>query len=265
MKFKFCFIFALGAMLFSCGDSNTEQESSLISDNKNPKEGSTEELEEADVVNAISLWNSSIKDKIGKEGKWLSSVAFGETVTVLRDTIITDGKKETTYINIKLSDGKEGWAKQYLYAVDAQQGVVISTLQIYDRPDILAMSSKSYELGDVVAVYAEVQDNWKQVVGFQKVKKGWVSASDGLSTRPVDLKLAMLLKKIEKSKAEADQSIFIGMALDDVKHESSVFYDIIKDKYRPEVVEVLVDDLFDTSSDIDEIVDFIEEHEDDLE
>ena len=234
MRHNYYLIIALSFVLWSCGDSKTSQEGSLITNDTLGKETKVGKEELVANKSAIALWKSGLRDHPHKgDSKWVSGVVFGEMLEIIGDTTYTEGGKEKTFLNLKLSDGKTGWDNAYLYAIDAEQGVVTSTLQLYDRPDILAMASKSLDLGELVAVYNDGQDGWRQISGYQKSKKGWVNVSDGLSTRPLDLKLAVLLKKIEESKDNASKMALVNQILNDTDNDTSVFYDVIEQKYAP--------------------------------
>lgn len=234
-KLKSYLLVFCGVVMVSCSSSHTEPESSLISENTTSADKHKTASSNKETTTAISLWETGIRSSpIKEKAKWISSIKFGEEVTIIGDSTLTEGNKDKTYLHIKLSDGKTGWDNSYLYAQDAVRGVVVSKLQLYDRPDILAMAKESIAEGQIVAIFNEGQDDWKEVVGYNKKKKGWVNASEGLSTRDIDIKVSALMALLEKTSDDIEREILISQLLDDPKNETSVLYDVFLSKYRPE-------------------------------
>ena len=231
MRHNYYLIIALSLLLWSCGDTKVEQEGALISNEKTPEEQTSKQPKAQETKYAIALWKTSITNAPGADGKWVASMVFGEKTEILADTTIIVKEKEKKYIKVKLSDKKEGWVNDFLMATDAKRGVVVNSTVLYGKPDILAIGDKTLDVGELVAIYNSDQEDWIEVAGFKKNKKGWVKSSGGVSSRDLDLTLSVIYKQIEETSDETMKAILVDQVINDEKNNSSVFYDLIREKY----------------------------------
>ena len=219
------FVFALIlAGMTACGgeeENNGGNGGGTIGGGADPSDGSI----------AVSLWdNGGIREEPGKDGKWITSVSFGETVTYLDEKKdVEESGKTRTYIKVKLSDGKEGWANEYLYAMNAELGVVVKPASIYKRPEMTTITDKSFEAGDVIAVMNSEGD-FMEVVGYKKQKQGWIMGSDNISTDANDVSVAVLYSKaIAESNAKKREEK-LQQIVDNSAFSGSMFFQMAQDE-----------------------------------
>ncbi len=263
------FAATFSGMLFSCGGGNDQSTSSSLTDEK-PAETVTQppaetasdqpqvEEQKAEEETAICLWGSvGLRETSDPKSKYLTSIKFGELVTFLGEKK-EDGKR--TYIKIKSSDGQIGWANEYLFAVDAQRGVVTKEMRIYSKPDFMTKTDKKLAMGEVVAILNNPDiDGFKEVVGKEKATKGWVkSSSTGLSTEQIDLELVGEWKRINDTKDNAAQRVLAQEILDNADYSTSSFYVDLQERFGAEAqVQKIIDE--ETEEETAEIKEIIEE------
>ena len=165
---------------------------------ENTNDASVEEVIE-NQISAICLWNNlSLRESPGDDGTFITSVNLGEKLDFL-DSIYTDesSSKKYRYANVKLSDGKTGWIREDLIAIDAQLAVITETASICKRADLLTKTDKSFEEMDVVAVKS-TSEGWAEIKGIIKggtwFTEGWVQES-ALSYRTPDITDAILVSR----------------------------------------------------------------------
>ncbi|MGX1928465.1 SH3 domain-containing protein [Flagellimonas sp. 2504JD4-2] len=144
------------------------------------------------MINAICLWPKvGLRDHPGRKNtKYLTTIYFGETVQFLNKRKQADDNKE--YINVKLSDGTEGWVNEYLFAMDGKLGVIENATEIYKRPDVMTFQGEKMDPLDMVMVSEAEQEGWYKVVGPKKEKEGWVQNTDDIIMDELEIKMGIL-------------------------------------------------------------------------
>ena len=141
----------------------------------------------------VCVWDKvPLRQKPEKDGKWMSALNLGETMEYSEKA--TDASdKDRVYYKVKLSDGSEGWAPDYGLVTDALPGAITEECKLYKRPDLLTVTSSSFNVSELVAVTQE-KDGWIEVVGFHKRLKGWIQSTN-ISLNQIDVSFAALAQK----------------------------------------------------------------------
>jgi hypothetical protein len=176
---------------------------------------------------AVCIWdNVPLKDAPGESGKWLSSISIGETATYLGDTKEekTD-KKSTTYIKIRLKDGKEGWAQGDLVVLKSKPAAIVESSEIYSRPNLLNKTGKSFSKMDIIAVKSE-KDGFIEVVGKRKdgkwIENGWLKPK-GITYDEVDIAVAKFATKALEISDSRKREEAINEIVNNTDFNNSVF------------------------------------------
>lgn len=141
---------------------------------------------------AICLYDKlSIRDKPTKKGKWLTSMSLGETVTYTGEEVL-DSISKRTFCKVKLTDGKEGWTRADLIAINGKVAVMKDEAVVYKRPDLITKTDNKYSPMDIVAIMT-VQDDWIKVKGKRAegkyIEESWIKSSN-TSSSSVDIATA---------------------------------------------------------------------------
>lgn len=213
-----------------CGGGAENQEQSGPEMAETEQAGMAEEpqTKAAAVPVAICLWEKvglRAAPGTGSDAKYLTTIYFGEKVELLGESQEVDGK---TYQKVRLSDGKEGWVYEYLFAIGAELGVAANETEIYRRPDLMTATDKTLERGEIVAILPSDKPGWVQVVGKERKKEGWVQAGANLTTEELDVAVVVML---DKALAETDpekQAEALEKLSENSSFQNSVFIDLIQ-------------------------------------
>ena len=177
-------LIATAFITFSCNSGSSSQSSA---DNKDS------------ALSAVCIWdNISLKETPDEGGKWICSISIGEVVTYLEETKEDNsGKKPTSYVKVKLKDGKEGWAMADFIVLNSKPAAITEDIEIYSRPDLLNKTGKSFIKMDIIAVKSE-KDGFIEVKGKRKggkwIESGWLK-SKSISYEAVDIAVAKFAGK----------------------------------------------------------------------
>ncbi len=107
-------------------------------------------------VNAVCVWDKgSLRETPGSDGKWLGSMSLAEKLIYTGNSKIdSSGKRPVTFYQVKLSDGKPGWASEYTVEINASPAIVTERTYLYKRPDFLTKSDLELVPLDFVAAKA---------------------------------------------------------------------------------------------------------------
>lgn len=244
------YLFLILATMFlavACSDSKKEAKSS----------SAVAEMEGSKVREGVCIWDKiALRDKPEEKGKWLTAINLGEKVTYLEETEIDEsGTKPREYVKIKLIDGKEGWALKDFVIIDGLGAVFTADTEIYQRPDLLAKSGKSFSKMDIVAVISE-KDDWLEVTGKRKdgnwIETGWIKAGN-LSTKDVDVAVAVYARKAFEIKEKGKQQEEIRNIVDNQDFSSSVFISDLAEVITPVLQAEMKEDI--------EVYDDIDDHD----
>ncbi|MBN2710422.1 MAG: SH3 domain-containing protein [Calditrichaceae bacterium] len=203
----------------------------LLACNENQNETKTSEespvVQEKTEFPSVCIWDKgTLRAEPKSSGKWLSSMALGEKVIWTGTESIDSTDKNRKYYKLKLSDGSEGWASEYVIVTNAQPAVVINKTSVYNRPDLLTVTDTEFEEMDIIAVVSS-EDNWIEAVGKEKRKKGWIQAS-AISTNDIDIAVALLASKALLESKTADKIEKIQNILNNTAFNGSFFIDHLK-------------------------------------
>lgn len=212
------------ALLFAC-------ESSEKSSNNADSEESDTQAQENMEVPAVSIWDKvSVRAAPSEDGKWLTSLSLGETLTYLGKDSTVDDK---TYLLVRLKDETEGWSRTEFVIPEAEAAVFLNDTDIYNRPDLLTKTENQFSKMDIVAV-KNTQDDWAEIVGKPTgekwLKSGWVKASN-LSKEDVDIAMAKFAKPILSIKKPSEKVSKLEEILNN--------QDLTASKFTPDIKEML--------------------------
>jgi hypothetical protein len=134
-----------------------------------------------------------LREEPRKEGKWISSMILGETLSYLGETVADSANPQQEYYRVELSDGTLAWARAYGILINAAPAAILAETPIYKRPDLVTKTEKSFRILEFVAIITE-KDDWVEVVGAEKRKSGWILKSN-LTTGAEDVAVATLAQK----------------------------------------------------------------------
>ncbi|WNJ20735.1 SH3 domain-containing protein [Pontibacter sp. G13] len=164
----------------------------------NPEEAAAEiaaetEAEESSAM-AFNLWPEvGLRQDPGraKGNKYLATIKFGEVVELTGKSEVVD---EKTYLEMRLSDGKEGYAYEYLFAVDAERCAALQDIDLFDRPDLTTLNGKKIEKGEIFALIKGDKAGWVEVIGREKKRTGWIQDNTGsFSMDEMDVAVGIML------------------------------------------------------------------------
>lgn len=142
------------------------------------------------------------------KAKSLAVVQAGETLAFLGDSTDSPTGKNESFYKVKLSDGTEGWARNYGLIL-GHPGAVLLETSLYQRPTILAPTRGKLPMGQLVGVQG-TQDDFVKVASSRWLS-GWVRKSD-ISTDSADV-LAAALAGPAMSKKTGKIALEAGLAV----------------------------------------------------
>jgi hypothetical protein len=199
-------------------------------------------------VPAVCIWDqASVRADASAKAKWISAMALGEKVTWLGEEKVDSSSKNRRYLHIRLSDGTEGWASEYVIATDAKPAVVYKEAPIYRRPDLLTVTESVFDPMEIVAIVGNDGD-WIDVIGAENKKKGWIQ-SKLVSKNETDVAVALLTSKALAEKNEEKRKEKLQDIIDNTAFAGSIFLEDIELKLaemQPEEPEMQVADSVDS-------------------
>lgn len=215
-------------LMIACGgkeDSTTEGNINATTDAEQSTEANLRESADDEAV-AVCLWGTvGLRDKPGRSGaKYLTGIKFGETVKLTGEEEEIESEKRT-YLEMELSDGKKGWAYEYLFALNAKPVVATADIDVFKRPDLSSLSTEKISSGSLFAIAeSEEKEGWAEVFTEEKKIAGWTQFNSDLFTEdPTDIALGKMIQevkgmkstneKIKKLETLAGSSAFSGSSL----------------------------------------------------
>lgn len=186
-------------LIISC-KNNSDKKTETPYDS-NDLEFVEEQVDKASI--AICLWPKvGLRDKPGrKDTKYLTTIYFGETVEYLNEKEKADDDKE--YLKVRLSDGSEGWAYEHLFALGGELAIIDKETELYKRPDIMTFEGEKLEPMDMVVILEdEEQEEWHQIAGMMREKKGWIQGDMSTIQDEIDVKLGILYWRAMEESSE---------------------------------------------------------------
>lgn len=246
---KSYYLIALLLVAFACSNYGNE-----TSDAQSQPEATPSVEEETFVEKpAVCIWDKvSVRSNPQAKGDWLTSISQGETLTFLGPTAVDSSDNNREYVNVRLADGTEGWSVSDFIIVDGEVAVFTSDKDIYQRPDLLTKTDKSFKMLDIVAISIDEGD-WLEVVGKREdgkwIQKGWVKNGE-ISKESIDVAVAKFASIAIASDMEEDQIEGLQDILSNTDFSSSTFIPFIKEKLNEfqEEDEALMDEEMETDS-----------------
>ncbi len=163
----------------------------------------------------------ALREEPKKDGKWISSLNMGETMIYLDKTEAdpADAKQEFCYV--ELTDGSKAWARTYGVLIGAKPAAIVSETPVYKRPDLVNKTEKVFKPMEFVGIITE-KDDWVEVVGANKIKKGWIKKQK-LSLVQEDIAVATMAQKSLLDKNGNIVNEKIAKFLEDLPYQNSQF------------------------------------------
>jgi hypothetical protein len=178
MKILKCASFGLiiVCLLFSCKPKETSK-----------PVGTAEKLPAICIVGGVS-----VKENPTLDSKWFYTLKAGESITYLGIEQSDNTTNPQKFLKVQLNDGRQGWVKSYSLLLNAAGAAIIKETGIYSQANP-AYSTKQYFYPlEFVAILNE-KGNWLEVVGNEKIKKGWIPSTTITRNAP-DIAVASLDK-----------------------------------------------------------------------
>lgn len=222
-------ILTLSALMMACGSKSDEQEATSTVDTE-VDSTAVAEAPSTKEVEAVGIWDKvSVRATPSEDGKWLTSVSLGESLTYLGEEAKDSNDK--MYYKIRLNDGKEGWVRYEFVVPEAKPAVFVNESDLYNRPDLLTKSDKKFSKMDIIAV-KQTQDDWVEVTGKRTngkwIETGWVRKSN-ISYEPVDIAMAKFAKPAMETEDPDSRAKKLEEILNNVDLSSSAFVVDIKE------------------------------------
>ncbi len=237
-------------MLISCSDNKIvkDTEASLLEDTTTKTIEKTEVEEVVEEVEAVSLKEGTLLKKPERWSKTNSSVKNGKFYLGSKVIVLKEKKpKKRRYLKLRLNDGTEGWASDWLIVEDAKRAVVTTKhIRLYKKADIVAFSDEKITIGNKVALGNEVIGGFQKIVYKGKDKKPhsfWVKQKDTkyISVDENDYLLSEYFEKLQGITVEADKLELIDEVESNLDYVKSPFYEkIIELKTKKEEVALPV-------------------------
>ncbi|HAA18765.1 MAG TPA: hypothetical protein DCR93_33765 [Cytophagales bacterium] len=197
LTFVACAFFVMG-LLIGCGSSSESTgtaEGEPSAEMEAEPEASTPQVTETTVY---CLYDKlSIREDAGRDAKWLAAMNLGEKVTFTGELKEDAAQDNREYAQIRLSDGKVGWAPTNLLLMEGSIAVTLDDVSMYDRPDLLTKNSKGIPRMTIVGMY-NGQDDWTEIKGIPQGETwytaGWTK-SPRISDDAEDIAAALMIAR----------------------------------------------------------------------
>lgn len=222
MKSIYLLIAASCLMMFSCKSSDRSNESGI---GGVPVVAGNDEATFTSVYEGVPVYkqpDASLKDN------WISGIKLGETVYSLDEKATDPADSQKEFVKVKLSDGKEGWARSYGLVENSKPAVVINESKIYDRPDLLALSNKAIPEMTFIAI-TKVQEDFVEFVSEQKKFKGWMK-KDNITESKEDVVVAVMAIKEFAKKDNLSKEEKLAAIIANAPYPNSIFVKKLNDQ-----------------------------------
>ncbi len=227
--FQIFMLLAFGLFLAACSGENDDTDSQADMAVAT-EEAAADAVSEAPASGAsICLWPKvGLRDAAGTGNgiKYMTTILFGEAVTPTGEM---EEVKNANYIKVRLSDGKEGWVKESLFAPEANVYVATAEVDVYPRPDLMTYKGQKFQRGDIVAVTNNQQDEWVEVYGLEKKTKGWVRSTEDMSDAELDVTVGVLYNRAMAEDKKADQEKLLNNIASNSAFSASALMDVVDD------------------------------------
>ena len=244
MKNLSWFLGGLVLLFCACADPPAEQAAPPTVTEETPEAAPPEEVVE---IPGICLWDKAgLREAPGRaeEIKYLATINFGEKVIYAGENQEMPEEKRN-YIKVRLSDGKEGWVNEYLFAMDARLAAATDEIELYHRPEMTTLKDQRFEAGEVV-VLGERKDGWREVFGWEKKKQGWAKPRGLTVYGEKDIAMAIMLRRALSETEPLKKKEKLSSILSNKALMGSVFTNLVKEAIRgvDEVVRLPEDQMY---------------------
>lgn len=185
--------------LAACKKKSAEPASTTVAD------VSQQVAPEAEPNRIVVTQRTQVVAESDPKSKHLAMVQPGETMEFLGDSV-ESGKNEQMY-KVKLSDGTEGWARNY-GLIMGKAGAIVREASLYERPTTLSPSRQKLSMGRLVGVLDTMDEFVK--VSANKWQTGWIERN-ALSRENADV-LAAALAGAAMGKKTGKEALEAGLA-----------------------------------------------------
>ena len=183
------------------------------------------------LFDGLSIWAGPST----KKGYLNYEIKKGEAITWLgKSAKEEDDDREREFLNIRLTDGTEGWALSGFIAVEAEPATLIEQASIYSKNNLISKTDLHFEPMDIVAVL-EKQDEWIKVRGAYNRPEYWIKPGN-LSYAEVDIAVAYQYLKAQEEKDDAAKK---DRLISDILEEEAFTDSIFIPKIQAEVQEIM--------------------------
>ena len=218
--------------LWACGGGSTGTTEEATEEEEYYDDGSGAVSEP---VFTVCLWdNLAIRETASDDGKYITSLSLGETVTSLEEVKTDESSdKKRQYLKVQLSDGTQGWTRNDLVFTTSKLLIPAQEVKIYKRADLLTATDDAFQTFDLVVVQEE-QYEWYRVTGIPRgeswFKDGWVKKDDSnFLTDEQARTAAVFVKRAEAAKTAGDASKLFATALENTSSQryKSMIYNAV--------------------------------------
>lgn len=185
---------AMAITQYGCGKKSTDSSKQSPSVSSQGNSSDEHQQDASNQKGIVCVWDGvPIRETPTKNGKFISSINLGETISDLDKSEKDATDKNREYFKVRLSDGKEGWAPTYGLIKNASVGAIKTDASLYKRPDLLTITPIKLVPMEFVAIISE-KDDWIEIANEQKKKTGWIK-KDAVTTNKEDITTSILINK----------------------------------------------------------------------
>jgi len=221
----------IGILAFGCTKQAPEKPVPETEESEEEPELIVQPVQAVCLFDDLSFWAGPST----KTGYLNYEIKKGEAVTWLGKTATEeDDDRKREYLNIRLTDGSEGWALAGFIAVDAEPAALIEEASIYRKNNLISKTDLNYEPMDIVAVL-EKQEEWIKVRGSWNTPEYWIKPGN-LTYAEVDIAVAYQYLKAQE---EPDDTARRQRLVQDILEEAAFTDSIFAPRIQAEVQEIL--------------------------
>jgi len=151
-------------------------------------------ITENEEVEGVSVWDRiSTRSAPRRSSERMTLLSLGESFLYMDSSAIDSAYNNTRFLKVRLSDSTIVWVYDFASVLDAKPAVMLSSVPLYLRPDLLTITDQEYRAMEIVAVVEE-WDDWVKVVNEKKENVGWVK-KEFVTYDPIDLAFALIAKR----------------------------------------------------------------------
>ncbi len=188
-----------------------------------------------DTVNAVCVWNNiSVRSLPSGNARWLTALSLGEEIQSTQIIEIDSANENREYVRVILADDTQGWALSDFIISESSPVTIKSETAIFERPDLLTKTNKSFEMMDIVAV-KEKQGEWLQVVGRKfkenRLTTGWIKSAE-ITENKLDIAFAKFAQEALIKDNNKEQLAALDELLKTEELYNSIFYPSVERMYE---------------------------------